>query len=179
MTMNKETVGAKRAVLKARAAALAREPEALAGAKEDLDLVGFSLGSENYAIESSFVREICHLKDFSALPGAPAFVLGLINVRGQIISVVDLKEFFNFPRKGIAELNRVIILRNGRMEFAILADEIQGALRLASGSLRGAPATVTGIGAEYIKGIGGGNLIVLDAEKILGDSRIVVRQEAE
>lgn len=94
--------------------------------KEFLEIIEFRLASETYGIESAFVREVYPLKDFTPLPGAPPFVLGIINVRGQILSVVDLKKFFNLPQKGLGELNKVIIIRNEQLEFGILADVMLG-----------------------------------------------------
>ena len=167
----------KRSILKTRARALARKPEGGA-AKEFIEIVEFRLALENYGIASAFVNEVYPLKDFTPLPGAPPFVLGIVNVRGRIISVVDLKKFFDLPEKGLGELDKVIILRNERMEFGILADVILGARRIPLDAIRNAPATITGIGAEYIKGITEQRTIILDAENILGDENIIVRQPA-
>jgi len=116
----------KDSILKARARALAKEPEQAVAARSFIEITEFRLASETYGIESSFVREVYPLKDFTPLPGVPPFVLGIVNVHGQILSVVDLKKFFNLPDKGLGELNKVIILHNGRMEFGILADAVLG-----------------------------------------------------
>jgi purine-binding chemotaxis protein CheW len=164
------------AILKARAQALAQEPPKAALAETFLEIIEFRLASETYGIESSFIREIHPLKDFTPLPGVPSFVLGIANIRGQIISVVDLKKFFNLPDKGLGELNKVIIIRNSRMEFGILADGILGTRSVPLDAIKATPATVTGIGAEYLKGVTGTRVIVLDAEKILNDEKIIVNE---
>lgn len=168
----------KRSILRARARALAQEPQK-AELGESTEIIEFLLASETYAIESAFVREVYPLTDFTPLPGTPPFVLGIINVRGQILSVVDLKKFFNLPEKGLGDLNKVIIIRNDRMEFGILADVILGTRLLLLDEIQLSPATVAGIGAEYLKGVTGAHVIVLDAENILGDEKIVVRQVVE
>ena len=165
------------AILKARARILAREPRKDTGPLESLEIIEFRLASETYGIESEFVREIYPLKDFTSLPGTPAYVLGIINVRGQILSVLDLKVFFNLPRKGLGDLNKAIILRNDRMEFAILADAILGARQIPLVTIQASPAAVSGIGAEYLTGITEEGVIILDAKKILGDDKIIVHQE--
>ena len=167
----------KGAILKARARVLAREAEEAGAAREFLDIIEFSLAAETYGIESAFVREVYPLKDFTPLPGAPPFVLGIVNVRGQILSVIDLKKFFNLPEKGLGQLNKVIIIRNDRMEFGILADAVLDARPVPLETIQSAPPTVTGIGAEYLKGVAGGRMIILDAEKILGDEKIIVHEE--
>ena len=167
----------KGAILKARARVLAREAEEAGAAREFLDIIEFSLAAETYGIESAFVREVYPLKDFTSLPGTPHFVLGIVNVRGQILSVIDLKKFFNLPGKGLGQLNKVIIIRNDRMEFGILADAVLDARPVPLETIQSAPPTVTGIGAEYLKGVTGGRMIILDAEKILGDEKIIVSEE--
>jgi len=168
----------KDAILKARARLLASETAEVA-AREFLDVIEFSLAAETYGIESAFVREVYPLKDFTPLPGTPPFVLGIVNVRGQILSVIDLKKFFNLPEKGLGQLNKAIIIRNDTMEFGILADAVRDARPVPLETVQAAPPTVTGIGAEYLKGVTGEGVIILAAEKILGDEKIIVRQEAD
>ena len=169
----------KRSILRERAQILAREPEKDAAAQEFLDIIEFRLASETYGLESVSVREVYPLKDFTALPGVPPFVLGIINVRGQILSVVDLKKFFNLPEKGLGDLNRVIILQNDRMEFGILADVILGARPIPLKAIQTPPDAVSGIGAKYLKGVTGEGVIILDAGKILDDKNIIVQHDTE
>jgi purine-binding chemotaxis protein CheW len=166
----------KDSILKARARALAKEPEQAVAARSFMEIIEFRLASETYGIESSFVREVYQLKDFTPLPGVPSFVLGIVNVHGQILSVVDLKKFFNLPDKGLGEFNKVIILHNVCMEFGILADAVLGTQSVPLDAIQAPPVTVTGIGAEYLKGITGEHVIVLDAEKILTDEKIIVNE---
>jgi chemotaxis signal transduction protein len=169
----------KRSILKARAQALAVEKEDETSQKEFIEIIEFSLASEIYGIETAFIREVYPLKDFTTLPGIPSFVLGIVNVRGQIISVIDLKKFFNLPEKGLGELNKVIIIRNERMEFGILADIIHGTRSISLDSVQSLPVSTNEIGAEYLRGITNDHIIILDAVKILDDERIIIHQEAE
>jgi purine-binding chemotaxis protein CheW len=165
----------KLSILKNRARALAKEPEKADANLQFLEIIEFRLASETYGVESKYIREIYPLKDLTPLPGTPSFVLGLANVRGQILSVIDLKKFFNLPEKGLGELNKIIIVRNETMEFGILADAIIGARRIMPGDIQESPPTIPGIGAEYLKGITKERLAVLDMEKILNDEKIIVR----
>ena len=166
-----------RALLRRRARALAQEPQQAAAAHEFLDIVVFRLASETYGLESAYVREAYPLKDYTPLPGVPTFVLGVANVRGQILSVVDLKKFFNLPEKGLGQLNKLIILHSELMEFGILVDDISGARAIALDSIQASPPTVSGIGAEYLRGVTSEGVIILDADKILSDETIVVHQD--
>lgn len=164
-------------ILAARARALAAEP-ARDEAGEKTEIVEFLLAYERYGIETSYVREVHPLKDLTPVPCTPAFVLGIINVRGRILSIVDLKKFFDLPEKGLGELNKVIILKSDNMEFGILADTIAGVRAVPLASLQRAIPTLTGVREEYLKGITPDRVAVLDAEKILADKRIIVDEQA-
>ena len=166
-----------RSRLKMRAIAMAKEPEQKRETSTTTEIIEFILATESYGIESVFVREVYPLKDFTSLPGVPSFIYGIVNVRGQILPVVDLKKFFNLPEKGLGELNKVIILRNERIEFGILADAVNGTKAVYDEDVLPVPATVTGIGEEYLKGVTKESLIVLNAEKLMSDKSIVVNEE--
>ena len=168
---------AKSAILKQRAQALAQVPGHTHEHQASIDIIEFDLAAETYGIASAFVREIYPLKDFTPLLGVPPFVLGIINVRGEILSVIDLKKFFNLPEKGLGDLNKVIILQNDQMAFGILADAIIGAHPIPSNAIQSPPATVSDVGAEYLMGVTAKGVIILNAENLLSDEKIIVFQE--
>ena len=172
------TAEEKKKILQTRAKALAREPEVDKDGQEQLEIVEFLLADERYAIESSFVHEVYSLQELTPLPGTPLFVAGIINVRGQIVSVVDLKKFFDLPAKGLTDLNRVIILSDGHMQFGLLADAVAGVRRIPLLEMQPPLPTLTGIRQEYLQGVTGQRLVILDAAKILADPRVIVREEA-
>lgn len=169
---------ASRAILRSRAVDLSQEPPQTVLAREYLEILVFNLAAEVYGLETSFVREVYPLKEFTALPGVPPFVLGIINVRGQILSVIDLVKFMNLQTNGLGQLNKLIVLRNQHMEFGILADEIVGVRSIALDMIQAAPPTVSGIGAEFLRGVTAKHEIILDAAKILNDNKIIVHQLA-
>lgn len=168
----------KRSILKARAQALSVEKNDETDEKECIEIVVFGLATETYGIESKFIREVYPLRDFTVLPGTPSFVLGIVNVRGQIVSVIDLKKFFNLPQKGLGELNKVIIIRNQKMEFGILADIINDSCTIKIEDIQTPPVSTNGIGAGYLRGVTADQIIILDAERILGDESIIVHQKS-
>jgi purine-binding chemotaxis protein CheW len=168
-----------RAILKNRAKTLALEP-AQAGLNQNfMEIVKFHLSQETYGIETAFVREVYPLKDLTPLPCTPSFVLGIINIHGQILSVIDLKKFFDLPERGIANLNKVIVVRKDAMEFGILADEIIGISSVPVDNIQPSLAAMTGIHVEYLRGVTGDRLIVLDMERFLTDRKITVQEEIE
>ena len=160
-------------ILEARAKALAREPEIQNASADQIEVVEFLLAYERYGIETACVREIYPLVELTPLPGAPSFVLGIANVRGEIVSVVDIKRFFDLPEKGLTNLNQLIVVRNSDMELGILADEVLGVRVIGLDQLQPPLPTMTGIRAEYLRGIMDDRLAILDIENILGDRRIV------
>jgi purine-binding chemotaxis protein CheW len=168
-----------RRILKTRAKALARETSERKHTEEHLQVVEFMVAHERYGIESINIREVCPLRDFTAVPCTPPFVLGIINVRGQIVSVVDLRKFFDLPEKGLSDLNRAIILHHAEMEFAILADLINGVRYVPLSGIQPSLPTLTGIRLEYLKGVTTDGMVILDANKILLDKGIVVQESVE
>ncbi len=164
-----------RCTLKKRAAMLACGKEEVDS--DSLEVVEFLLAGEHYGIESHFICEVYPLKDYTPLPGVPPFVLGLVNVRGRILSVIDIKKFFDMPDRRISDLNTVIIIRDDRMEFGILADAIVGVRTVAVGDMEPPLPTLTGIRREFLKGVTGERMVILDAARLLADKNIVIHHE--
>jgi purine-binding chemotaxis protein CheW len=174
LTQNLEV---KNNILKARAIALAWQPEDGKAYDEYIEVVEFLLAHEKFGIESKCVREVYPLKELTPVPCTPPFVLGIINVRGKILSVIDIKKFFELHEKGMTDLNRVIIVHNDQMEFGILADSILGVRSIPLLDIQPTLPALTGIRAEYLKGVTEDRLVVLDVEKILSDKKIIVHEE--
>lgn len=163
-------------ILKARAQALARESAEAPDAGE-VEIVEFKLAHERYGMESAFIREIHRLTNLTPLPCTPAFVLGIVNLRGEIVSVIDIKKFFDLPESGLSDLNKIIVLQSQTMCFGVLADVILGARRVALSELQPSLPTLTGIRAQYLKGVTCERTIVLDAASLLADEAIVVQEQ--
>lgn len=166
-----------RRVLKIRAQALAREPVKTQDAAEYIDIVMFLLAHEKYAIESDCVREVYPLENLTPLPCTPAFVLGIISVRGEIISVIDIRKFFELPERGLTDLNKVMVIQSRGMIFGILTDAILGVGRLSLADIQPSLPTLTGIREKYLRGVTPQRMVVLDAEKLLTDEKIVVQEQ--
>lgn len=168
--------GDARRILEARARTLAKtaaKPEE----GEQLEILGFSLAAENYGVETRYVREVCQLKDLTPLPCSPVFVAGVMNLRGRILAVVDLRKFFELPAKGLTELNRVIVLKKNDKEFGLLADTIAGVSAVSVASLQEGLPTLTGIRERFLKGVTGRMLAILDGDRLLGDARLTVNEQ--
>jgi purine-binding chemotaxis protein CheW len=167
----------KRKILKVRAEALAREPVVQEKPQNYLEVVEFLLANERYGIESSYIREVYLMKELTPVPSTPAFVLGITSVRGRILSVIDVKKFFDLPERGLGDLNRIIIIESNEMELCILADVVMGVRSIPLDEIQPSLPNLTGIRQEYLRGITKDQVVILDMEKFLSDKKIVVHEE--
>lgn len=166
-------------VLRARAQALARPPVRTDLTLEALDVLEFRLASERYAVETAFVREVLPFRDLTPLPGTPPFVLGIVNVRGRILPVYDIKKFFDLPDQGLTDLHKILLIQGHGLELGLLGDAIVGARTLPLEDMHPPLPTFTGVRAEYLRGVTAEGLVVLDVERILTDPKIIVHEEVE
>ena len=157
--------------------ALAQEPLREEAADEDLEILEFTLAYERYAIESHFVRQVASLESLTPLPCTPAFVLGIVNLRGALYPVIDLRKLFELPEKGLSNLNKIIVLQSRKILFSILADTIIGVSSILKKHIQPSLPTLTGVRKSYLMGITPERLVVLDAEKLLMDESINVQDQ--
>lgn len=165
-----------RNVLELRARALARVP-AKPDDAERFEILAFTLAGESYGIETRYVREVCPLKDLTPVPCTPSFVAGVMNLRGRILAIVDLRKFFELPARGLTELNRIIVLRGSDNEFGLLADSVEGIRSVTASELQESLPTLTGIRERFLKGVTGRMLAVLDGDRLLGDSGLTINEK--
>jgi purine-binding chemotaxis protein CheW len=160
-------------VLRDRAIALARVAAAPVDA-DSLELIEFRLASERYAIETRHVVEVHPLRDLTPLPGTPEFLRGIVNLRGRILPVFELKRFFGLPEQGLTDLHRIVVVRGNDLELGLLADMVVNVRTLPRAALQPPLPTQSVLGAEYVMGVTEERVIVLDLGRILADPRIVI-----
>jgi purine-binding chemotaxis protein CheW len=166
-------------ILHERAVALARPPPASAAPHGSLELLEFRLASERYAVETRHVVEVHPLRDLTPLPGTPPFIRGIVNLRGRILPVLDLKKFFDLPEQGVTDLHRIIVVRGIDLEFGLLADVVASVRSVAVETLAPALPTLSEIATEYLMGVSDDRLVVLDLDRIFADPKIVVHDEVD
>lgn len=174
---NKPDAARVRTVLKDRARELARPAEAEDDNVQPVEIVEFTLGQERYGFPSSEVREVFHLTEITPLPSVPPFVLGVTNVRGRILSVLDLRRLLDFGDTGLTNLNQAIILQSEGMELAVLADTVVGVYASDSDKWQLTLPTLIGKREEYLKGVTPNRVVVLDAQKLLKSEDVMVGSE--
>lgn len=143
---------------------------------EEIQLVVFMLRQGDvvceYGVPITQVQEIITMTRPTQLPQAPDFVEGIINLRGKIIPIIDLKKRFQMGTSDITSDTRSVVVEVEGQTVGIIVDEVSEVLRLANSDIEPAPAIIGGITAEYLTGVGkidGRLLILLDMNKILTD----------
>ncbi len=164
-----------KAILEERARALAQATETQTS--ESMSLVVFALANETYGIAIEYVREVQPRRDITPVPCAPEFVIGVINIRGSIYSVIDIRYFFGVPKRESADSTKVILVSALGLEVGILADDVKGVTSIPLQEIK-PPLAAQGVAKEeFIQGVTKEMLIILNLEALLRDERIVVHEE--
>lgn len=125
-----------------------------AGGNELLQLVTFVVGSEEFAVPILSVQEINRMMQITRVPQSPPFVEGVINLRGKIIPVVDLRKRFGIGVEGDNADNRIIVVEVGGRVIGFTVDRVNEVLRIPASIVEPPPAMVCGIDSEYVQGVG-------------------------
>lgn len=134
-------------------------------------LVTFSLGEEEFGVDIMKVQEIIRIPPITQVPNAPAYVEGVINLRGNIIPVVNLRKRFGMPSGEETDLCRVVVLQFDGKVFGVRVDGVTEVLRLDSDSIEPPPPVALGMDAHYIRGVGKIGerlLILLNLDRLMG-----------
>ncbi|MCH7887135.1 MAG: purine-binding chemotaxis protein CheW [Candidatus Marinimicrobia bacterium] len=140
---------------------------------ELLQLVGFQLGNEEYGIDILKVQEINRVTDITKIPQSPDFVEGVINLRGNIIPIIDLRKRFHMPEREHDRQTRIVVGEIDDRTVGFIVDAVSEVIRLPLNTVEPPPPIVSGGKAEYIKGVGKLEdrlLMLLDIDKILTGS---------
>lgn len=137
---------------------------------ELLQLVSFNIGSEGFGIDILKVREINRMVDITRVPQAPHYVEGVINLRGKVIPIIDLRKRFNLETREYDKNTRIVVVDILGHITGVVVDAVSEVLRLPAGTIESTPEIVTGVSSEYIKGVAkleGRLLILLDLSKVI------------
>lgn len=138
-------------------------------------LVTFELGGESFGVDIHAVREINRLIEVTRVPKSPPEIAGVINLRGKIFPVVNLRRKFGFPDVESGDQTRIIVLEYGGRETGFIVDRVHEVLRIDSSVVDATPDVMSTVDADFIRGIAKLQdrlLIVLDLEKLFGGLRL-------
>lgn len=164
-------------ILRDRARQLARKPKREEMTGTTIEVVEFRLGQERYAVEGRYVEEVHPLKDLTLVPCTPPFVVGIVNIRGHIVTVLDLKRFLDLPTQGLMDLHCIIMVRRDDFAVGLLADAIVGVRVIPIGNLQPSLPTLSRTTSDCLRGVTADAVTVLDVERMLSDTRLIVHEE--
>lgn len=150
-----------------RATAQALDPN-----DEVLQWVTYRLDEETYGINVMQVQEVLRHTEIAPVPGAPSYVMGIINLRGNVVTVIDTRERFGLSASEITDNSRIVIIESDEHVVGILVDSVAEVVYLRSSEIDVAPNVGSDEGAKFIQGVsnrGDELLILVDLNKLLDD----------
>ncbi len=137
---------------------------------DEMQLVVFSLGREEFAVEVTQVREIMRMEEITRMPKSPHFVEGIINLRGQIIAVIDLAKRLNLESAERSGESRIIVVEAEDVKVGMIVDSVSEVLRVGADAVEPSPTLAADISGAYLQGVVKEDnrlIILLDLTKVL------------
>jgi purine-binding chemotaxis protein CheW len=135
-----------------------------------IQLVTFRLEEETYGINVMHVQEVLRVSEIAPVPGAPDYVLGIINLRGNVVTVVDTRSRFGLPATNVTDTSRIVIIESDKQVVGIMVDAVAEVVELTESQIDSAPNVGNDESSRYIQGIATLSnvlLIVVDLHKLL------------
>jgi len=137
-----------------------------------IQLVTFRLQDETYGINVMHVQEVLRITEIAPVPGAPDYILGIINLRGNVVTVIDTRLRFGLPDGEATDSSRIVIIESDKQVVGIMVDAVAEVVELKESQIDSAPNVGNEESSRYIQGIAtmeSGLLIVVDLQKLLTD----------
>ena len=147
----------------------------------ELHIVGFQVGRETYGVPIPSLHEIVRVPEITAVPDAPDYLEGVINLRGKIVSVMDLRKRFGEKQAAVKRNNRILVVEHAGRLAGLIVDSASEVLKIPADAVEAPPAVFQDGGLNCVTGLGkvGGRLIVLlDMSKLLPPANLIVKVEA-
>ncbi len=155
--------------LRQRAEQYAAPPREAKVDDDALTVLAFELGGERYGVDVMLVRGVRSLTKIARVPGIPSFYRGVVNVRGQILTVLDLRAFFDIPAAGGDHMpEELVTVRANDLEIGLLADSVIGVVTVPR------EAIVPSDNIRYALGVTADRLVLLNIEQMFEDDRLIV-----
>jgi len=147
----------------------------------ELHIVGFQVGRETYGVPITSLHEIVRVPEITAVPDAPDYLEGVINLRGKIVSVMDLRKRFGDKQATIKKSNRILVVEHSGRLAGLIVDSASEVLKIPSDAVEAPPAVFQDGGLNCVTGLGkvAGRLIVLlDMSKLLAPASLENKNES-
>jgi purine-binding chemotaxis protein CheW len=132
--------------------------------------VTFRLADETYGINVMQVQEVLRMTDVAPVPGAPHYVMGIINLRGNVVTVLDTRKLLDLATSDITDSSRIMIIESGKVTVGLLVDSVAEVVNIASSDIDPPPSVGNDEGSRYIQGIYSTEqqiLILIDLNKLI------------
>jgi purine-binding chemotaxis protein CheW len=136
----------------------------------ELQIVGFRVGRETYGVPITSLHEIVRVPEITAVPDAPEYMEGVINLRGKIVSVIDLRKRFGAPRVALNRRNRILVVEHGGRLSGLIVDSASEVIKIPAAEIEPSPASLHDGGLNCVTGLGkykGRLIVLLDMAKLL------------
>jgi purine-binding chemotaxis protein CheW len=147
----------------------------------ELHIVGFQVGRETYGVPITSLHEIVRVPEITAVPDAPDYLEGVINLRGKIVSVMDLRKRFGEKQAEVKKNNRILVVEHSGRLAGLIVDSASEVLKIPADAVEAPPAVFQEGGLNCVTGLGkvGGRLVVLlDMSKLLAPANLTTKNEA-
>lgn len=148
----------------------------------ELQLVTFELAGEEFAIDILKVQEIHRILEITTIPRSPAWIHGVMNLRGKIIPVVDLRNRFSLPPAERTRESRIVVVEVADKTLGFLVDRVNEVLRISASTVEPPPPMVAGVDSRFIQGVGKRDsrlFILLDLDMLLGQDMLEALNDVE
>lgn len=143
--------------------------------EKEIQLVVFKLAREEYAVSILQVQEIKRMTDITRVPHTADYIRGVMNLRGSVLPVLDLKKRLGLQPNEITDDTRIVIVKVGDLSIGLIVDAVSEVMTIAQSSIENAQSVVSGIAANYLDGVGkleNRLLILLNLEAIIGINQV-------
>lgn len=164
-------------ILQDRARALAKPLEAPAAPGETLELLVFGLAGERYGVAAARVLEVIRLRELVPVPCTPPVVLGVVNHRGRVLAVLDVRRLSDPAAHAPSKASHAVIVEAAAMTFGIASDAVEGLVGVGAHEVGPRPASLADVRQAFVHGVTADMVAVLDLEALTRDPRITVNEE--
>jgi purine-binding chemotaxis protein CheW len=140
---------------------------------QELHIVGFKVGRETYGVPITSLHEIVRVPEITAVPDAPDYMEGVINLRGKIVSVIDLRKRFGEPKTALNRRNRILVVEHGGRLSGLIVDSASEVIKIPVADVEPSPTVLQDGGLNCVTGLGkyhGRLIVLLDMAKLLENS---------
>ena len=141
-----------------------------------MEVIEFNINNQKYAFDIKYINEVFRPKKVTPIPCTPSFVVGIINFRGKILSVIDIRNFIGFTSdtKDFSEVRQVIVVKINELEVGILVDNVLGYYSISLEEIQKNVFTITDEKKEFLIGIVGNRTMIVDIKNVMLSEKIII-----